>query len=333
MSDSAFSFDSSGNLADAGATDSAAAPVQTFDSIDALATAEPDAPVYAVDPLLAANPPQVTFAKAGVMPPTALYVTQDDQLRITVWADVQLTQVALTLRLLEPNGEIHQLQWQFNCQTNIIPNFFQRVLSEGFVLDATLVTTTSSTRRGQCFARVSVFRGVSTGLLHHGVLFQGYLTTACFLQFPGGQIQDSASGPGAIVNTNIANPAAGVDWVYTVPLQHRARIMMVRATLTTSATVANRLVILTMQDLSLNTLFGIEPPAVQAASLANAYNWGAGMPSAAIVANNLKCPLPEQLVLTGGQRIAPATGSIQAADQWSAIWVTVEQWWEPDATG
>jgi hypothetical protein len=333
VSDSAFSFDSTGNLADAGSTDSADASVPVFDSLDALAAAPEDAPAFPMDPLNSANPPQVSFARAGVMPPTPLYVTQDDSLRITVWADVQLTQVALTLRLLEPNGEIHQLVWTFNCQTNTIPNFFTRVLSEGFVLDATLVTFTSGTKRGQCFARVSVFRGVSVGLMHHGVLFQGYLTTACFLQFPGGQIHDSTEGPGAIVNTSIANPAAGVDWVYTVPLQHRARIMAIRAVLQTSATVATRSALMQCLDSAGNVLLTIEPAASQAASLLWAYNYAPGMPSLAVVANNMKCPFPENMILTAGQKVSPTTLSIQAADQWSAIWVTVEQWWEPDATG
>jgi hypothetical protein len=309
----------------------------TLDDLAAAAAADASASTgegnVPMDPLTAALPPQVTFRAKDVQPPTALYVTQDDLIRLTVWADVQLTQVALTLRLLEPNGEIHQLVWNFNCQINTIPNFFQRNLSEGFVLDATLVTTTSGTHRGQCFARLSVLRGVGTGLIHHGVLFQDYLMTGCFLQFPGGQVKGSVEGQGAIVNTQIANPAAGVDWSYTVPLQHRARIMAIRAVLQTSATVATRSPLMQLLDLSSNVLLTIEPAAAQAASLLLAYNYAPGMPSLAVVANNMKCPFPENMILTGGQKVAPTTLSIQAGDQWSNIWITVEQWWESDAVG
>lgn len=119
----------------------------------------------------------------------------------------------------------------------------------------------------------------------------------------------------------VTTPAAGSDWSVTVPAGHIYRVRSVYATLLTAVAVANRDAMLNVGD-GVRTFVSIPPVAVQAASLTYTYAW---FPHAGAlnVGNGQAVPIPE-LDLMAGWTLGTSTGSIQAADQWSGIWLLVD---------
>lgn len=131
----------------------------------------------------------------------------------------------------------------------------------------------------------------------------------------------------AVISQQIANPAAGSDFVGTVPTGSIWRVRCVFAKLTTSATVANRTPQLQIKDASGNVLVFVpcNSSAVQAASQNNVpHVW---FENAVDLLQNGATDhiLPANLTLAEGWTIGPNTLGIQTGDQWSAISLIVEQ--------
>lgn len=126
------------------------------------------------------------------------------------------------------------------------------------------------------------------------------------------------------IRADIPNPAAGADFIIPVPGNEDWRLLSVRATLTTSAAVANRLPTLVLDD---QTNIGAQVAGVFAhvASTVAAVDFVAenGFASTAIIATTVTIGIPKWVV-PGGYRIRSLTGNIQAADQWSGISYMVE---------
>lgn len=129
----------------------------------------------------------------------------------------------------------------------------------------------------------------------------------------------------AVISTQVANPAAGADWSITVPAGSIWRVLVIRAVLTASATVATRVPILQVKDAAGNTIFDVPPAATLAAGGGANMNWSAGANS--IVSNNSRFMqgLPMGMILPEGAVISSSTVAIQTGDQWSAINLLVEQ--------
>ena len=120
----------------------------------------------------------------------------------------------------------------------------------------------------------------------------------------------------ARVSVPVADPAAGADWSAQVPAGVLWRPVAVRATLITSADVADRLPVLAV-DTGNGTFLSIPATAVQAASLAWLYSWPVHG-NAYQVTTYAVAGIPE-LVLQAGWSLGVATDNLQAADQWSGI--------------
>lgn len=137
-----------------------------------------------------------------------------------------------------------------------------------------------------------------------------------------------AAGPGQIRAVAGADPAAGAEITVRVPETAQWRLLGLRFELVTDATVANRQVDLLIDD-GANTVLRIEPPAVQAASLTDGYNYGPGLPARALLTSEFLIPLPVKVVLPGGWRIRTVTANLQAADNFGAVYLWVEEWLNP----
>lgn len=124
-----------------------------------------------------------------------------------------------------------------------------------------------------------------------------------------------------------ANPAAGADITYTVPAGVTQQLQTVEFTLTTSATVANRQIILIIDD-GTHELWRIIVPVTQAASLTYVYAFGGTTNDAAVrtvgANNEVLSELPA-ITLAAGYRIRTSTVNLQAGDQFSAIAIGVLQ--------
>ena len=119
-----------------------------------------------------------------------------------------------------------------------------------------------------------------------------------------------------------ANPAAGAEFVVTVPPNEAWAIRCVRARFACSAAVANRQFELHFDD-SVNTFFVVVPTQTQVASQDFTYNYGRAMGYEKRISNQNHLGLPD-FVMDTGWRIRSSTISLQVADQFSEITLLVD---------
>lgn len=118
----------------------------------------------------------------------------------------------------------------------------------------------------------------------------------------------------------VASPAAGQDWSLVVPAGHLYHLISVYAVLVTSATVATRVPHLTFSD-GVRVFLDVPPFASQVASLTRRYGWfeaATGDTTGLGISSGLPC-----LALQAAWQLAQSTEAIDAADQWSSVFVHV----------
>jgi len=278
----------------------------------------PEHPFYPLYNLL------VDFKQRHVQPPSMYYVTRDDVLQLTIAAPAVQTTVNLSLRFMSAQGEVLPRYETFTVgPTTGTPVIETLQNAEGYLLSASVFTPNAP--RGQCFVSLAIKRGGGTGDNTFGdILLQGYPGQVGGIAYPQTQIQDPLSGRGRIRVVTVANPAAGADWSETVPAGVTWQLLAVNATLTTSSAVANRDVTLVATDASSDVLWQSSPGLNQGASTALGYAFFQGNSIAASLVAYL-ATLPIAMRLLAGFIIKTSTANIQAADQWSAIVLTVEE--------
>lgn len=111
-------------------------------------------------------------------------------------------------------------------------------------------------------------------------------------------------------------PAAGADWSLAVPAGSVYGLISVQASLTTSATVADRAPRLQLTDGDAIYL-DLPPQAVQAASLTGRFAWVQGMSTYGSAGGQV-VGMPA-LLLQPGWTLGTSTDNIDTTDQWSAV--------------
>lgn len=119
----------------------------------------------------------------------------------------------------------------------------------------------------------------------------------------------------ASVLSALGNPAAGADWS-NAPGAGKACLSIV-ATLTTSATVANRVPQLVIKS-GANIIAASPPAPAQAAGAAVQYEWSQVAFLSGATGALVMMPMP-LIPLGAGWTIGTSTAALQAGDQWSAI--------------
>ena len=295
-------------------------------------------------------PALVSFNFTGLTPPSSLYINRDDNLIVKIVSSHAGITPFLQGRMLlalgpfkgQPDdntdgiderqryGYVQPFQSQFNPTTNRASNDFSIALAEGYLLGVTAsVPQGQAVRRGECWMAVGMQRGPNAPNNYRTFqLVADYVASNMDVGWPGGRVVTSLDGIGFTNVQTVANPAAGADWSITVPTGAKWRLQSWSATLTTSATVANRAV-RNIVSSGGATLFSGSPnqtiPASQIAQV-TAFN-GITAPAANLVDVNVANP--GVLYVRAGDVIGPSTLNIAAADQWSGIRVTVEEWLEP----
>lgn len=194
----------------------------------------------------------------------------------------------------------------------------------GLPVSLEIKTTTGGVRRGQLFVRAS--------LLLDGepvqVLCAGYVTSSRYLSYPPSLVEDPLEGPGYVHLVTGTDPAAGAEVDETVPTNVRWRLISLRLTLVTDATVQNRTVHVQFTDGTTNYAY-IRGPANQAASETRHYDVYEGAArETAFVGTHIMYPLPERMLLFQGHHIETDTSNLQAGDNWGAPQMLVEEWIE-----
>lgn len=131
-------------------------------------------------------------------------------------------------------------------------------------------------------------------------------------------------GPGTIRSVTGTVPATGSDISDVVPAGARWQLQGIKAVLTTSATVANRVVSALIDDGS-NTLQQFPATANEVAGTAYTNIWSPG------IVGQLNTPvatwsLGQNLLLASGFHIKTATLNLQAGDAWTSIFYDVVEW-------
>jgi len=136
-------------------------------------------------------------------------------------------------------------------------------------------------------------------------------------------------GTGVLKSIAVTQPAAGANWIKTVPAGKVWRIQSIQFSFAASAAVANRQVHLLTEDSSGNEVFAEKFATAVTAGDTAYMNFGAGLSNGGLVSNAaadqnalgypVNMNLPENFILT------TQTDGMDAADQYSNVFVFVEE--------
>ncbi len=128
--------------------------------------------------------------------------------------------------------------------------------------------------------------------------------------------------------TSGANPAAGADFTQLLPQNAFHQIIQVQFVLTTDANAANR-VATVGAGTGAGMRFECMAPAVQTASLGIQYTFCVGIAPIDHITNGVRqtSPLPDWMIVHGGQNLHIDIVNKQAGDQISAILYALRTWY------
>ena len=269
----------------------------------------------------------VRFETTDVQPPSTEYLTQDSYLQVNIFPTTPTSVITIAAKILLTDGKITVLAFNYTNFTAYTKNQFLQQLAEGFLLSLTVTASLGYTlQRGDTFVQVGVQFGPSPGTPMYRVLASGYVTTTVAIAWPEGNLQDSLTGPGLITTVSLGNPAAGSDFTLSFNVGTRNWVHALSATLTTSATVANRMPVFLFKDISGNLLWSLGGNTAQTASKTVEYNLGESAALGVDSAGNAVVTMPTEAVGVANWSIASSTAGLQAGDQWSSIRCLIEQW-------
>jgi hypothetical protein len=260
----------------------------------------------------------IHFKRMGVQPPSNLYVTLDDCLAVNVLSSVANPALVVVARLLRPDGVISYNHERIGAVTaNTITKFIFQ-LAEGFLLDVCVSAVGSSLAAGECFVRVDLQHNSQAGTSPFATLANGYVTANHTVAWPSIEPAQDVTPLAATLAVTVANPAAGAEWLYTVPAGVTAILNSVHFIFTTSAAVADRLPHLVIDD-GTNTLTQKTHYTVQAAGQAGEYNFAHFGGDDAAPVGYVVFPSVPPTPVKAGYRIGTVTTAIDVLDQYSAI--------------
>jgi hypothetical protein len=281
-----------------------------------MGTADPSADATKANLLL---PPQLVG-------PSSFYFRGQDNLRLQVWNGFPGAEVTCEGRFLSRTGEIVPFAERMVPTSDRLVNSATYIVGEGWLLNVQVRASVGAVRAGLCFAMCEVVRGAGAGLQPLACLLQGYVTDVQRLAWPNTLLRPSIEGQGLLRSLAGATPAAGAEIAETVPVGVRWHLLALKVQLATSATVANRIPRLILDD-TVNAFFVAEPNAALVASSTYQVQWAAGISGSTIGSSNgVYLPLPSPLLLSQSWRIRTLTSGIQAGDQYGSVAYLVREW-------
>ena len=131
-------------------------------------------------------------------------------------------------------------------------------------------------------------------------------------------------GEGYVDYVDVTQPAAGSNAAFGVPSQYGIVVLGARATLTTSATVANRLVSLDVINANSSTRLRNPAPATLPASQTNQrYEWNSAFAAAVSITNGPMVIPVNDLLVPPAWTIQFTVDNIAAADQLAGVSLVV----------
>lgn len=198
----------------------------------------------------------------------------------------------------------------------------------GALLNLTVFAAQGAPLVGQCYVMVQLLRSTGATAIVLGTLLGGYVTSTQALGFPGSPVMSSTEGEPvsrAILGTT---PAAGAEWIETVPTGARWELLSVFYGFTADATIAQRISDLVLRSSATNFLRLLSNASIAAAETW-AISWAPNLPS--IIYAGLfaaAASLPQRPILRAGDTFGSVTTGIQAGDQYTAPRYILREWLE-----
>jgi hypothetical protein len=258
-----------------------------------------------------------------------LYLTGEDELRLTVFNGAAGVTVTLTGRVLE-FGQTRPTPFKQTLvpATDRSASAIVLGLGDGWLLNCQVIVSAGTPLLGQTFARLSLVHGHTSGADELFTLAENYITAKQSVSYPGVNGTRSLDGAGALRSIIGTTPGAGAEVSETVPTGARWELIAFEADLTTSAAAANRLPTLTLDD-GANVYFHSSATGNELASLTWANGWVQGL---AFIFDGTRqiaqSFIPTNNRLGSGHRIRTQTFGIQGADQYASPKYLVREWIE-----
>jgi hypothetical protein len=276
------------------------------------------------------EPNLVRFDPKQAVPQQPIYLQRNDYLAFNLLANNNLITVRITYRWLTPEGEIKEGELDSAPFANT--QFLSVPLYEGWLLSFSARMSSGNPAGTWCFCQALLVRTAapSFATFAHAVIWQGYITTGANNGWPGTPAKEITDGPGVIRSITGTLQGPGADIAETVPNNRRWILLGLRASLTTSAVVANRNVSLRLIDPGV--IFYNGPSYFnQAASTTQAYSTFNGTPVAGQVGGDILLAAPLPFPLKANFTIKTQTLNLQGGDQWTAPEYVVLEWGMWDA--
>lgn len=292
-------------------------------------------------------PNRVSFRLTDVDPPSFVYLQRDDIIGLNMQTSIANEAVNFNLRLLltdqpqagqptesgvtfsppvlVPGGYVQTAQVNLRqtggLRSNVGTNL---ILGECYLL-AVSAQATQAGFPGQTLVWSTVFRGPGASPVVFTTLFRDYVTVGRTSGWPNGSIKMSTDGTGNLRVITGTVPAAGAEITENVPTGARWQVLSVRASLTTSATVANRTPEFAFGDLT-GDVGRYSSGASQAAGTTTGYTFGNASLAPAVAGADVDVPIPGTILLNQTQSFRTRTVNLQAGDQWTAPQYLVQEW-------
>jgi hypothetical protein len=268
----------------------------------------------------------VTWQTKRLTPPSPLYVTVDDVLRVGGASSQAGESVTVSYRLLRAaDGAIVYGQDLLTLPSDRSITAMDIPMAEGFLISVSCKAAVATTR-GQTFVRLflnpKVLGAGQPGLM----MMSDYVTNAMAPGYPGGRGISPIEGPGWSNSFATVVPLAGNDWSWPVPTNARWRIMGIVSQLTTVAAAPVRVPILAVKDGAGNYVLFMEPNVGANAARAWSTSGAIGVPGSGVSGFVISWNLPRETILLPGWSISSATQNLAGADQWTAVRFIVEEW-------
>jgi hypothetical protein len=285
-------------------------------------------PMQPSDYTPAAQSQVVSWQLKRLAPPSPLYVTVDDVLRVSAATSQANEVVTVSWRLLRAaDGVIVYGQGTVQPASNRSVAVQDFPLAEGFLLSVSCKAAVAATV-GATFVRLFL-NPKALGAGQPGfMLMSDYATTQISSGFPNGRITAPTEGPGGLTEVPVTSPAAGADWTLAIPTNALWRVMSIFSILVASGAAGNRVPMIRFNFAGGARFFrtGTTVPIIANANLAVVA--GPGNAFVGDATNTLELSFPAGLKVRAGDAIASETAGLLAGDQYSAIAVRVEDYLE-----
>lgn len=276
--------------------------------------------------------PQVTFRTEDVLPPSALYLSQDDTVVLLFQTNIAGSSATANVRLLTPQGDvkveaytIYGLQALGHDNNLVIPPLECYLLS--------MMVTVATADQGSVWCQAWVIRGqfpapyFAPPTFGGMLIVQGYVDNYSYLSWPNSPVIEAGTGAGRMRNIPVAN-TTGANWTVRVPSLTRWEVISVQMNFVTSVAAGNRAMSLLVFDENNNSLMRYPSTYLQPGNQPAAYYFydSAAQASVTPLIVWVTAPLPSGLILDNNWQIQSRVVNLDAADAFTFINLHVREW-------